>query len=312
MQLIPQVTPEQIAADDWPGYLTSNAVFLLADATFNRDVMAIAEHQSPEDLTVNRLYWGEMGRLHASLSPYLIKAHTANWAQLAEQICAQSKWGMAWVLEGQMMAYTPEQQLLKLMGHIRSWTLVADEHSDSSQEAALLRLWDPEVLASLMVASTEDDITAFYGPASSLLHINENGIFRHHWPKAGITLNDKLDAPRRLSKAQYLALDNHNRYRRQRDFLAHLNAHHPETQYWSEADAHEFIDAGVEQAQNYGFLGKQQQIKWLTLAVLFGADFAEQAWAKDVITARAEGEQSRMQQLYRAAEVELDKEVTHD
>lgn len=303
MQLTPHISPEKISADSWADFLSHNAVFLLADATFNRDVLAIAEYQSPENLEINRLYWGEMGRLHASVSPYLIKAHSQNWPQLATDICSQPKWGIAWVLEGQMMAYTPEQQLHKLMQHIRSWTLIA-EHDSGSEESALLRLWDPEVLTSLLSASSDDEITAFFGPASSLVLIDESGCYRHNWPKAGFSSNQRLDAPRRLSSTQYLALDNHNRVRRQREFVSHLHRHHPDTKHWSEPQLHDFIEAGTNRAQEYGFLGKQQQIKWLTLAVLFGADFDQQPWAKDLLLAKAEGEQSRMQQLYRAAEAE--------
>ncbi|MBZ4680702.1 MULTISPECIES: DUF4123 domain-containing protein [Shewanella] len=304
MVTIAALEQQQLDEQQWRQLLVNGSVFLLADPTLNEAVRGIAESQLPETPEFNRLYWGELGRLHASLSPCLIRAYGSNWAELQQKICSQPGWGMAWVLEGDMQAYTPLQQLQLLVHHLRSWTWIAD--GDDTQ---LLRIADWKVAETLLSASSVEEAVDFLGPAAALVTINADGITRWQPKQRSQWQLAQQCTPRVLTAPQYQALRQMAEAITYRDYMTHLQQHHPVTRQWSTDDCLSFISKHVNQAQQHGFSGKQQQIKFLTLACLFGDDFCQLPWAKSILDAPRQGAEDRMYKLFRAAEAELDKEV---
>lgn len=302
---IPAVIQELDEAQ-WQQQLAHHSVFLLADPTFNEAVRYIAESQLPENPDINRLYWGELGRLHASLSPCLIRAHQSNWPHLQQEICSRPNWGIAWVLEGDILAYTLLQQLQLLIHHLRRWSWIAD-----GEEAQLLRLSDWKVVQTLLQASSAQEVADFVGPATALVTIDGDKITRlqphltsSQWKRP------QPNEPKVLTEYQLLALQHMAQAITYRDYLAHLQQHHPETEQWSEEERLRFISTHTAQAPQYGFKDKQQQVKLLTLAYLFGDDFYHLPWVKPILMASRQGPDDRMHTLFRAAEAQLDKDET--
>lgn len=105
---------------------------------------------------------GGTGQAARIIVPLSYPAHGSNWAELQQKICSQPGWGMAWVLEGDMQAYTPLQQLQLLVHHLRSWTWIAD--GDDTQ---LLRIADWKVSKTLLSASSVEEAVDFFGPAAA-------------------------------------------------------------------------------------------------------------------------------------------------
>ncbi len=92
-------------------------------------------------------------------------------------------------------------------------------------------------------------------------------------------------------------------------YQEHLKEHHQQTTKWSDEHLQQFIIKQTNHAEQLGFINRQDTVKHLSLAVIFGDDFSTQAWAEKIISTQPEGAQSQMSQLYQAALQELDKDV---
>jgi hypothetical protein len=289
--------------EQWLNLLAKKPVFLLAETTLNQAVRRIAEAQHVQSADA-RLYWDELGRVHASVSPYLVRARPSNWPKLHEHICSQPGWGMALVLDGPILAHEATPQLKLLMRHLRTWTWIAEQHNPA--QGQLMRIGDWQVVETLLGASTVAEQSALFGPIAAMVCVEGQAITQYQ-PVALEPWQPWDEArPRPLSEAQYQALSALGLASSTRDFINHLHDHHRVTQEWHDEQMQTFLETHLAHAKDYGLLSKQDQVKYLTLAVLFGDEFDRQAWAKAEFDAPRQGAQTLMQRLYRAAEDQLD------
>ncbi|MFT8212371.1 MAG: DUF4123 domain-containing protein [Symbiopectobacterium sp.] len=224
------------------------------------------------NLDQTRLYWGEAGREHASISPYCIPAHSTNWAQVREHLLVQDGWGMGLQLAWFMRAYAPRDQLVALVKHLRQWSLI----STPSGESAILRIGDWQVVNPLPCASTAQEASALYGPVASYCDITPTGRIQALTLLAREAHPTPESLPRALSAAQWQAL---------------LEPAQRQ-----------------EQAQRNGFNNDRDIVRWLALATELGPDFPQQPWAQTLLSQPENiGIKSRMDRLYQAAIDQLDE-----
>ena len=132
--------------DELQQLLDGQGLFMFAEAAINEAVPSLAEKWGGS-LEQTRLYWGETGKLHSTISPYLIPVHRQNWPELQRLIIHQPGWGLLLQLDWFMLAYTPLQQLQALLAHLRQWSwITTPEH-----ETAILRLSDWQVVKPLLL-----------------------------------------------------------------------------------------------------------------------------------------------------------------
>lgn len=295
----------QIDSALWLSSIIEGGCFILAESAVNDEVPSLAEAANGFSLDYSRLYWGETGRIHASISPYLIHVTEDNWPVLKEKICQQLNWGIGIQLEWYMAAYTPAQQLTELLSHLRDWTWLETENGESR----LLRLCDWQVLLILMEASTDNEISAIFGPVAQFVSLEGETL-----SSMTRTIKQKSDlphrSPQRLSEHQWLALEHMQQYDHFVAYKNHLKAHHKQTLTWPEARLHSFIERQSLGAHEQGFTNRQDTVKFLSLSLIFGDTFVTQEWAEKVLKAKQEGTKTKMEKLYQAALDELDKEVS--
>ena len=133
--------------DDWQQLLNGQGLFMFAEAAINEAVPGLAEKWGGS-LEQTRLYWGETGKLHSTISPYLIPVHRPNWTELQRLVTHQPGWGLMFQLDWFMLAFTPLQQLHALMAHLRQWSWIETPEN----ETAILRLRDCQVVKPLLRA----------------------------------------------------------------------------------------------------------------------------------------------------------------
>lgn len=293
----------ELSQDDWQQMLTQPGLFLLAEAALNEDVPGLAEQFS--DPAANRLYWGQSGRIHASVSPYAIRVDQDNWHEM-KAICEQPQWGIALQLNPLMNAHTPVDQLIALMNHLRSWSLVKAQPDD--EELRLLRISDWQVIQNLLSACSPSETADFYGPVYRLIGLQKDQItcLEH---TGTFTPYPAFQAPRQLTEAQFMVIsaqpmaDNLIRY------TEHIRQHHPEVNQWPEPTLNDFVEQQVKQARLHDFSNERDLVRYLSLAVSFGADFTHQPWAQEVLNSSVpSGPDSRMDRLFNNALQSLDKE----
>ncbi|ASY78242.1 DUF4123 domain-containing protein [Pectobacterium polaris] len=296
-----ELLPEDDAV--WQTRIAQGGCFVIAEASMNDAVPWLAERWGGS-LEQTRLYWGEAGRVHASVSPYCIPLHAANWSQVKEHIVTQPGWGMGLQLEWFMQAYSPLDQLLEVTKHLRQWSLV----TSPSGENAILRVGDWQVVNQLLSASSAQEACALYGPIASFCDISPDGAVHalNLTAREPHSIPDIL--PRQLSDEQWQAImvpyGHHNLAR----YMEHLRAYHAD---WQNAPADElqaFAHQQAEQARNSGFNNDRDIVRWLALATELSPEFMHQPWAKNILVQPEYiGTQSRMDRLYQAAIDHLDE-----
>ncbi|WP_226068312.1 DUF4123 domain-containing protein [Dickeya zeae] len=287
---------------DWLARLNAGGCFVLAEAALNDAVPWLAERWGGS-LEQTRLYWGEAGRVHASVSPYCIPVHPTNWAQVREHVLTQEGWGIGVQLAWFMQAYSPLDQLRELVKHLRQWSLVATQEGDS----AILRVSDWQVVQPLLFASTVEEATALYGPIATFCALAPDGSLQtlsltervaHHLPET---------LPRALSEAQWQALLAPSLRNTLEGYMAHLRTHHA---HWQESDDDSllnFTHQQTEQARIQGFNNDRDIVRYLALATELKPDFIQQPWAQTILSQPEYiGAQNRMDRLYQAAIDQLD------
>lgn len=296
-----QLKPETEA--DWQSKLAEGGCFVVAEAAINDAVPWLAERWGGS-LEQTRLYWGESGRIHASISPYCIPANPANWPQLREHLLTQEGWGIGIQLEWFMRTLSPLDQLLDLVKHLRQWSLVETQDG----EHAILRISDWQVITPLLAASTVNEATSFYGPVATFWQLGCQG----NADSLALTQREyvaqPLVMPRQLSDPQWQAIlapsDNRVLVR----YSEHLRQYHPR---WREADdaaLTEFIVQQRAQAQQHGFNNDRDIVRYLALATELEPEFIASDWAQPILQqADYIGTESRMDRLYRRAIEQLDK-----
>ncbi|MFG0835298.1 DUF4123 domain-containing protein [Aeromonas bivalvium] len=290
--------------DEWLHMLEKQGLFMFAEAAINEAVPGLAEKWGGS-LEQTRLYWGETGKLHSTISPYLIPVHRQNWPELRRLVIHQPGWGLMLQLDWFMLAYTPLQQLQVLLAHLRQWSWI----TTPEDETAILRLSDWQVVKPLLTASSPAEATALFGPVAKIIDVSPEGGCEY------LQLIDRVEhdlsghAPQRLSPAQWTALNSLSESVAHDEYVAHIQAHHPVVKEWRSEDLFSFVAEGEQEAISHGFKNQQDVIRFLSLKLEMPARFMALPWAKKIMAEPAEliGQQSRMDRLFENALHELDK-----
>lgn len=287
----------------WQRRQAQGGCFVIAEAALNDAVPWLAERWGGS-LEQTRLYWGATGREHASISPYCIPVHSANWAQIREYLLIQDGWGMGVQLTESMCASAQRDCMMALMKHLRHWSLVASP----SGESAILRISDWQVVRQLLSASTAQEANAIYGPIASYCNISSGGNVQ----LLSLTVREPHQIPdilpRQLSHAQWEALMDPARRQVLARYMAHLRTYHASWRHAPEESLLEFTRQQAEQAQRNGFNNDRDIVRWLALATELGPDFFQQSWAQTILAQPENiGMKGRMDRLYQAAIDQLDE-----
>ncbi|EIS3742085.1 DUF4123 domain-containing protein [Aeromonas hydrophila] len=290
--------------DEWLQLLDGQGLFMFAEAAINEAVPGLAEKWGGS-LEQTRLYWGETGKLHSTISPYLIPVHRQNWPELQRLVIHQPGWGLMFQLDWFMLAYTPLQQLQALLAHLRQWSWIdTPEH-----ETAILRLSDWLVVKPLLMASSPAEATALFGPVAKIIDVSSEGGCDY------LQLIERVEhdlagrVPQQLSPAQWTALNSLSDSVAHDEYVAHIQAHHPVVKGWQSEQLFSFVKEGEREALSHGFKNQQDVIRFLSLKLEMPAGFMALPWAKKIMAEPAEltGQQSRMDRLFEQALCELDK-----
>lgn len=286
----------------WQARLAQGGCFVIAEAALNDAVPWLAERWGG-NLDQTRVYWGEAGREHASISPYCIPVHSANWTQVREHLLVQDGWGMGMQLAWFMRTYAPRDQLMALVKHFRQWSLI----SPPSGESAILRIGDWQVVKALLAVSTAQEANALYGPVASYCDIAPSGRVQILTLTARAPHSVPNSLPRQLSTAQWHALLEPAQRQELARYTAHLRTYHTR---WKDAPEDALLDftrRHMAQAQQNGFNNDRDIVRWLALATELGPDFPQQPWAQPLLSQPENiGIKSRMDRLYQAAIDQLD------
>lgn len=290
--------------DEWQQLLDGQGLFMFAEAAINEAVPGLAEKWGGS-LEQTRLYWGETGKLHSTISPYLIPVHRQNWPDLQRLVIHQPGWGLLLQLDWFMLAYTQLQQLQALLAHLRQWSWI-DTPED---ETAILRLSDWQVVKPLLTASSPAEATALFGPVVKIIDVSPEGGCEY------LQLIDRVEhdlagrAPQRLSPAQWTALNSLSDSVAHDEYIEHIQAHHSVVKEWQSERLVSFIKEGEQEAFAHGFKNQQDVIRFLSLKLEMPVGFMAHPWAKKIMAEPAEliGQQSRMDRLFEQALCELDK-----
>lgn len=290
--------------DDWQQLLDGQGLFMFAEAAINEAVPSLAEKWGGS-LEQTRLYWGETGKLHSTISPYLIPVHRQNWPELQRLVTHQPGWGLMFQLDWFMLAYTPLQQLQALLAHLRQWSWIdTPEH-----ETAILRLSDWQVVKPLLMASSPAEATALFGPIAKFIDVLPEGCCEY------LQLIERVEhdlagrAPQQLSPTQWTALNSLSDRVAHDEYVAHIQAHHQVVKGWQPEQLFSFVKEGEREAISNGFKNQQDVVRFLSLKLEMPAGFMALPWAKKIMAEPAEliGQQNRMDRLFEQALHELDK-----
>lgn len=298
---VTQYTNRHVSVSDWKSSNECANTYIFAESAINPRLQELAEELYCPNET--RLYWGEMGKAHASISPYLLPLD--DWTAFEKDIAFQPNWGLLLRLNPSVALSAHAQQAL--MQHLREWTLIMSP----DKEQMLLRLSDFDVLKELLSASNETELNSMFGPIAEFAYW-QSGVEEVEVLSL-ITRTEKTlphRSPQLLSTAQFQALQAFA-YRHQYQIYArHLQAHHPEVQQWDEPTQMAFIARNVECARFHQFSIEKDLVRYLSLAVILGESFHEDIWAKELLkNSRVEGTSSRMDALFQRALEEMDKGV---
>jgi hypothetical protein len=256
-------------------------------------------------LATHRLYWGEMGEIHHSLSPYLLVNPSIDWlVTLSEE---QPNWGIAFVFDDPLINQDEESLFIRAKRFWQTWIQVKDTY----QQTVLLRLFDRQVFQALWHASSDTEKQALSGPFKYALFGTLNDNERETLPLRPEAA-DKATCPplpRALSETQYAALLNLSLPKQYQAYKTHLQTHHERTQAWSETQWTQFIETGVSEASANGFQQQQDIVRFLSLKIELGDTFYQEAWAQKIITRPIiDGQKTPMDRLFEQALILLDKE----
>ena len=102
------ICSQLINIDEWKNERTKDTLFILAESAINPRLQELADNLYSPDET--RLYWGEMGKAHASISPYLLSVD--DWTVFERQIALQPSWGILLCIEPSVALSAHAQQVL--------------------------------------------------------------------------------------------------------------------------------------------------------------------------------------------------------
>lgn len=285
----------------WQEKLAQGGCFVIAEAATNSAVPGVAERWGGS-LEHTRLYWGETGRVHASISPYCFPVNPENWDAVREQLLTQYGWGIGIQLDWFMRAMPAQEQLKALQKHLREWNTVVTP----AGEEAILRIGDWRVVKPLLESSTVQEASAFYGPIGTFWQLTPEGSAE----SLTLTRREKVVVaapPRTLSDAQWMALLGPSELDVFQRYIAHLREYHGR---WRDADDDTvlaFTQQQSEAAQLRGFNSERDIVRYLALATELEPAFIDADWAQ-VILGQPEyiGTQNRMDRLFEKAIQQLE------
>lgn len=285
----------------WLQRLAEGGCFVLAEAASNDAVPWLAERYGG-DLEQTRLYWGESGRIHASVSPYCFPVDAESWPKVSEHLQTQESWGLGIQLEWFMRPQSPAEQLQVLMKHLRQWSLVSTPEDDT----AILRISDWLVLSRLLAASTAAEASAIFGPVTSFTYLPTNGEAQN----ASLAWREPpppLILPRQLSELQWRAILDPSLRRAHERYMAHLREYHGRWRDTDDDTLLTFVIQEQKQAVHYGFNNDRDIVRYLALATELEPAFIDTDWAQKILGEPDYlGTQSRMDRLYRKAIEQLE------
>ncbi|POZ13918.1 DUF4123 domain-containing protein [Lelliottia aquatilis] len=287
----------RISHIQWQGILAEGGCFILAETAINDSVPWLAEKLSGKNERT-RLYWDKVGKIHASISPYIIPVNLDNWESMKEHILTFDGWGIGVRLSWKHRSRSEEIQLQVLSQHLRSWLLV----STPDQEDVTLRLADWQVIRPLLEASTHPETTAFFGPVAEFWHLAPDGSAERLELTHPSEHPLNITQPRTLSPLQWQAILTPSLLNTLQRYMAHLRQHHPR---WHEAENNElqqFTEQHYQQALEYGFRHDRDIVRYLALASELHLDFISDDWAQAIMRdAEYTPAGSRMDRLYSKA-----------
>ena len=295
--LHPYLLHHQTTHTQWYQTLAEGGCFILAEAAINDAVPWQAErHSGKNELT--RLYWDKAGKIHASISPYIIPVNQDSWEQIEEHILTDDSWGIGIRLSWLDRIPGHETQLQVLLQHLRSWLLVTTPEQDD----VTLRLADWQVVRPLLEASTHPEATAFFGPIAEFWHLAPDGSAEKLELAHECDFAVNTTQPRTLSPLQWQAILTPSLLNTLQRYMAHLRQHHPR---WPDAENNElqqFTEQHYRQALEHGFRHDRDIVRYLALASELHPGFIDDAWAQAIMRdAEYTPAGSRMDRLYRKA-----------
>lgn len=300
---------DRVPLAEWQESIQDTQVFVLAESVINPLVRTLADKalkQSQIKNEENSLYWGEMGKVHASISPYLLKLE--DWKDFVETISFQPSWGIIITLNEEIAKH--ENPQFYLLNHLREWTFIEPPKENNDQGAMLLRLSDWDVLQVLFNASNGVELTSLFGPIKTFAYWHKN-----QEEVQQITLKERQKerlahrSPQLISETQNSALRAFANRHQHKKYADHLKKHHSEVKDWSDEELTSFLLRNIDTANQLKFTTEKDVIRYLSLATVFREDFVDTPWAKQQLKKPAAiGTHSRMDMLYQRAIEELDKE----
>lgn len=299
----PFLIHDQTTHDQWLSTIGQGGCFILAESAINDAVPWQAELHSRDNELV-RLYPGNVGTIHASISPYIIPVNQDNWEQVKEYVLTYDCWGIGIRLSWLDCIQSNEAQLQVLSQHLRSWLLV----TTPEQQDVTLRLADWQVVRPLLEASTHTEATAFFGPIAEFWHLAPDGSaekleLAHHTEHP-----PNITQPQTLSPLQWQAILTPSLLNTLQRYMAHLRQHHPR---WHDAENNElqqFTEQHYQQALEYGFRHDRDIVRYLALASELHPGFIGDAWVQAIMRdAEYTPAGSRMDRLYSKAVEMMDK-----
>lgn len=300
---------DKVPLTEWQKSTQDKPIFVLAESVINPLVRTLASkalNESPYEDEENSLYWGEMGKVHASISPYLLKL--CDWAAFEETIAFQPSWGIILTLNEEMLKR--ENPQFYILNHLREWALIKPPEDSTDPAPMLLRLSDWDVLQVLLNASNATELASLFGPieAFAYWHKDQKDVQQ-------VTLKTKQSqrlphrSPQLISDGQYSALSAFAHRHQHKKYADHLKQHHDKVKTWSDEALSTFLLRNIATANHLKFTTERDVIRYLSLATVLGEHFIESPWAKQQLKKpTAVGRQSRMDMLYQRALEELDKE----
>ncbi len=300
---------DRVPLADWQENTQNKPIFVLAESVINPLVRTLADkalNTNSSENQENGLYWGEMGRVHASISPYLLTLDS--WKDFEETIAFQPNWGVILILNEDTA--NNDASLFYLLNHLREWTFIEPPKDSGDQGPMLLRLSDWDVLQVLLNASNDIELTSLFGPIEAFAYWHKNqGDVQQIRLKAKAPQTLPRRSPQFISRTQHSALRAFAYRHQHKKYADHLKQHHGEVTHWSDEDLSTFLLRNIDMANHLKFNTEKDIIRYLSLATVLGEHFVETPWAKQQLKQPAAiGTQSRMDRLYQRALEELDKE----
>ena len=294
------LTRQAISLKKWEKQWHKGVYYVLAESTNNPDIPFIAGKDAKDKDSC--LYWGQMGKIHASISPYLMPL--TDWEAFKESVANQSGWGIIIQLKSNFRYINAPHDYL--LNHLREWTLI----ETSQNEAVLLRLSDWAVLNALFDASTEQQLNSLFGPITRFAYWHKGNTHVESLTLNGDTSSTLLHrSPQKLSQQQYLALESFAHRHQNKKYAEHLKTHHDEVQLWQDQRLNDFLIHNIRIANQHNFTTERDVIRYLSLALVLGENFIQTSWAKSQLNApNSVGTNTRMDMLFQRGLDEIVKE----